>query len=47
MEIEKVVKEDEERISDLNATFLPSKKVAAISVGVNDYMQRIVEDQKR
>ena len=47
MEIEKVVKEDEDRISELNSTFLPSKKVAAISTSVNAYMQRIVEDQKR
>ena len=47
MEIEKVVKEDEARISELNATFLPSKKVAAISTSVNAYMQRIMEDQQK
>lgn len=46
-DIERVVKEDEEKISELNATFLPSKKVAAISTSVNAYMQRILEDQKR
>ena len=47
MEIERVVKEDEARISDLNSTFLPSKKVAAISTSVNTYMQRIMEDQQK
>ncbi len=46
-DIEQVVKEDEQKISELNATFLPSKKVAAISTSVNAYMQRILEDQKR
>ncbi|WP_323736289.1 acetyl-CoA carboxylase biotin carboxylase subunit [Methanosphaera sp. ISO3-F5] len=46
-DIERVVKEDEEKISELNATFLPNKKVAAISTSVNTYMQRILEDQKR
>ena len=46
-DIERVVKEDEEKISELNATFLPNKKVAAISTSVNAYMQRIMEDQKR
>ncbi len=46
-DIEQVVKEDEERINDLNATFLPNKKVAAISTSVNTYMQRIMEDQKK
>ncbi|MEE1118038.1 acetyl-CoA carboxylase biotin carboxylase subunit [Methanosphaera sp.] len=47
MEIERVVKEDEARISELNSTFLPSKKVAAISTSVNTYMQRIMEDQQK
>lgn len=47
VDIEQVVKEDEERINELNATFLPSKKVAAISTGVNMYMQRIMQDQKK
>lgn len=46
-DIEQVVKEDEQRINELNATFLPSKKVAAISTSVNAYMQRIMEDQKK
>ncbi|HIJ14971.1 MAG TPA: acetyl-CoA carboxylase biotin carboxylase subunit [Methanosphaera sp.] len=46
-DIEQVVKEDEKRINELNATFLPSKKVAAISTSVNAYMQRILEDQKK
>ncbi len=45
-DIERVVKEDEDRINELNATFLPSKKVAAISTSVNTYMERIVEDKK-
>ncbi|RAP47881.1 MAG: acetyl-CoA carboxylase biotin carboxylase subunit [Methanosphaera sp. rholeuAM6] len=47
MEIEKVVKEDEERINELNSTFLPNKKIAAISTSVNAYMQRIMEDQQK
>ncbi len=44
-DIERLVKEDEERVTELNATFLPSKKVAAISTSVNTYMQRIIEDK--
>ncbi len=47
MEIEKVVKEDEERINELNSTFLPNKKIAAISTSVNAYMQRIMEDKQK
>ena len=47
MEIEKVVKEDEERIYELNSTFLPNKKIAAISTSVNAYMQRIMEDKQK
>lgn len=45
-DIERVVKEDEDRIAELKATFLPSKKVAAIATSVNTYMKRITEDQK-
>lgn len=45
-EIERVVKEDEDRIAELKATFLPNKKVAAIATSVNTYMKRITEDQK-
>ncbi len=47
MEIEKVVEEDKNRIDELNSTFLPNKKIAAISTSVNTYMQRMMEDQKR
>lgn len=46
MEMEKVVKEDEKYLKEFKSAFLPSKKVAAISVGVNTYMDRIREDQK-
>lgn len=45
-DIERIVKEDEDRIAELKATFLPSKKVAAIATSVNTYMKRITEDQK-
>lgn len=45
-DIERVVKEDEDRIAELKATFLPIKKVAAIATSVNTYMKRITEDQK-
>lgn len=45
-DIERVVKEDEDRIAELKATFLPNKKVAAIATSVNTYMKRITEDQK-
>ena len=46
-EIERVMKEDEQRVLQLKSTFLPSKKVAAISTSVNTYMNRIIEDQKK
>ena len=46
-EIERVMKEDEKRVLQLKSTFLPSKKVAAISTSVNTYMNRIIEDQKK
>ncbi|MCD7782274.1 MAG: acetyl-CoA carboxylase biotin carboxylase subunit [Methanosphaera sp.] len=46
-DIENVVKEDMDKITELNSTFLPSKKVAAISTSVNDYMNRIIEDRKK
>ena len=47
MEIEKVVEEQEARINELKSTFLPNKKIAAISTSVNTYMQRIMEDQQK
>ncbi|WP_455645622.1 acetyl-CoA carboxylase biotin carboxylase subunit [Methanosphaera sp.] len=45
-EVERVVQEEEERISKLHATFLPNKKIAAISMGVNTYMQQIKQEQE-
>lgn len=47
MEIEKVVEEDKEYISEFKTAFLPQKKVAAIATGVTTYMNRMREDQKK
>jgi pyruvate carboxylase subunit A len=44
--VDKVVKRDDERFRKFKTSFLPSKKVAAISTGINTYMNRIREDQK-
>ncbi len=46
-EIEHVVKEDEEKLAGYKSTFLPNKKVAAISTSVNTYMNRILEEQRK
>ena len=37
-EMEKIVKEDQEMVERLQSTFLPSKKVAAISAAIGTYM---------
>lgn len=36
--MEKIVKEDQEMVERLQSTFLPSKKVAAISAAIGTYM---------
>lgn len=45
--IEQVVVEDEEKINQYKSTFLPNKKIAAISTGVASYMTRIMEEQEK
>lgn len=45
--IEAVVLEDEEKIRKYKSTFLPPKKVAAISTSVNSYMNRLVEENNK
>ncbi|RAP54521.1 MAG: pyruvate carboxylase subunit A, partial [Methanosphaera sp. rholeuAM130] len=47
MEIEKVVEEDKEHEKIMQGAFLPPKKVAAIATSVNEYMNRIREDQNQ
>ena len=39
--------EDEEKINQYKSTFLPNKKIAAISTGVASYMTRIMEEQEK
>ena len=47
MEIEKVIEEDKEHEKLMQGAFLPPKKVAAIATSVNEYMNRIREDQEQ
>ncbi|PKL68649.1 MAG: acetyl-CoA carboxylase biotin carboxylase subunit [Methanobacteriales archaeon HGW-Methanobacteriales-1] len=45
-EMEKVVIEDKERVDRLKSTFLPNKKVAAITAAVGNYMSAAQSQQK-
>jgi len=44
--MEKVIAEDQARVERLRSTFLPSKKVAAVSAAVNSYMAHDVARKK-
>ena len=41
--MERIVKEDKEMVSRLKSTFLPSKRVAAVSAAVSSYMAHSIE----
>ena len=45
--MEKIVKEDKEMVSRLKSTFLPSKRVAAVSAAVSSYMSHSLEKNKK
>ncbi|MDP3034391.1 MAG: acetyl-CoA carboxylase biotin carboxylase subunit [Methanobacteriaceae archaeon] len=46
-EMEKIVLEDKERVNRLKSTFLPNKKVAAITAAVENYMSTAQSQQKQ
>ena len=46
-EMERVVIEDKERVDRLKSTFLPNKKVAAITAAVGNYMSAAQSQQKQ
>jgi len=46
-EMEKVVQEDKERVDRLKSTFLPNKKVAAITAAVGNYMNAAQSQQQQ
>ncbi|MDO9046022.1 MAG: acetyl-CoA carboxylase biotin carboxylase subunit [Methanobacteriaceae archaeon] len=46
-EMEKIVLEDKERVSRLKSTFLPNKKVAAITAAVENYRSTAQSQQKK
>jgi len=46
-DMKKVIEEDKEMEARLKSTFLPSKKVAAVSAAVNSYMIQSVKDNKK
>ncbi len=45
--MERIVKEDKEMVSRLKSTFLPSKRVAAVSAAVSSYMAHSLEKDKK
>lgn len=45
--MERIVKEDKEMVSRLKSTFLPSKRVAAVSAAVSSYMTHSMENNKK
>lgn len=45
--MEQIVQEDKERVSRLKSTFLPSKRVAAVSAAVSSHMNQAIAQNKK